>query len=63
MYIVEFILIQIFCIVYLRYLFKNKTTPGSVSAYGAIILLELLSLYNLWEYRSVLEKVFSYIFK
>lgn len=62
MYIIEFIIVQTCCVFYLRYLFKNKITSGSVSAFGAILLLELLAMYNLWVHQSVLENLFNYIF-
>ncbi len=54
LYIIEFIVVQIFILYYFRNLIKNELTPGSISAFGGLFLLECVIIYNLITKNSML---------
>ena len=60
-YIIDFLIFQILIFFYARYLFKGKMTPGSISAFGAVILMEMICIYNLITKQATSIIIFNYI--
>lgn len=55
LYIFEFLILQIFILIYFKYLKKNKVTPGSIGAYSGIFLLQIIIIFNLVREFSIIE--------
>lgn len=60
-YIIDFLVFQILIFFYARYLFKGKITPGAISAFGAVILMEIICIYNLITKQATSWIIFNYL--
>ncbi len=60
-FIIDFIIFQILIFFYSKYLLKNKITPGTIGAFGAVVLLELVCIYHLLNKQPTSKIIYEYL--
>lgn len=60
-YIIDFIIMQAYIVWYAHSLFKKEITGTSIRAFGAVILLEIVCIYNLFNGISTIKIIYETI--
>lgn len=60
-FILDFIIFQIVIFFYSKYLLKNKITPGTISALGAVGLFKLVCIYHLLTKQPTSKIIYEYL--
>lgn len=60
-YIIDFLIMQAYIVWYTRSLLKKEIAGTSIRAFGAVILLEIVCIYNLYNEISTIKIIYETI--